>query len=469
VSQSAGLIDPDGIPGLDLDEDRLSDAAVSLSKTATAVTQSASSVTAGWAGLTGVYQAPESPTLQAVMDPVTRESSAFSAGAHAVAKALSAFADEVGPIRRKLMVLRHEARVFVDTVRHGVTVYPGDPDHPATKAAMYQSAADGGPGGGLAVAATMAASGPVVIPWRQHSVTVEKNKDLCDRVAVLVAQLSSVQAECANTILKHASGVCVGDRPVTAVQAWQLEQPGVAVPWGQPAGKDMDCVESFGAGVGDSVSGMVQGVGTLFGFNPLSGQGGDGELAGQAWLGLASTLGGLLTIGNPVAWGMRWLLPDDGPGGVTKQVVVTTQDAVIGAVGGIVAWDQWGKNPARALGASAVNVGTFFIPGAVAGDALKAGAAGAKSLSVLGKVADGVLPGASWAMRGAEHAGVSVAHGRPRSVTGSALVWARRVRRWRMRSVRRRIGYRPACGAGCGIGHAGWCRFRSDLPAYRFW
>ncbi|MFB8249568.1 hypothetical protein ACFC5X_31575, partial [Streptomyces sp. NPDC055952] len=126
----------------------------------------------------------------------------------------------------------------------------------------------------------------------------------------------------------------------------------------------------------DGVWGTIKGLGTLVGF-------GGWEAMGQAWKGLAQLATGLALSSIPGVATAFWALPDD----KLPSWIRDSRTAMKETGKALVAWDEWGKNPARAAGAVTFNVVTTVFTGGAGAAASGAGKAGAvaKALSVAGK------------------------------------------------------------------------------------
>ncbi|MEU0587570.1 hypothetical protein, partial [Streptomyces sp. NPDC006132] len=126
----------------------------------------------------------------------------------------------------------------------------------------------------------------------------------------------------------------------------------------------------------DGIWGTIKGLGTLVGF-------GGWEAMGQAWKGLAQLATGLAITAIPGAQTWFWTASDkDMPSWLRDSRTAMKETGKA-----LVAWDQWGKNPARAAGAVTFNVLTTVFTGGAGAAASGAGKAGAvaKALSVAGK------------------------------------------------------------------------------------
>ncbi|EYT81077.1 hypothetical protein CF54_21645, partial [Streptomyces sp. Tu 6176] len=133
----------------------------------------------------------------------------------------------------------------------------------------------------------------------------------------------------------------------------------------------------------DGVWGTIKGLGTLVGF-------GGWEAMGQAWKGLAQLATGLVLTSLPGLGTLFWALPDD----KLPSWIRDSRTAMKETGKALVAWDEWGKNPARAAGAVTFNVLTTVFTGGAGGAASGAGKAGAvaKVLSVAGKAGKVIDP-----------------------------------------------------------------------------
>ncbi|MEV5283452.1 hypothetical protein [Streptomyces sp. NPDC052811] len=131
---------------------------------------------------------------------------------------------------------------------------------------------------------------------------------------------------------------------------------------------------------------IVDGIwGTATGIDILLGCGG-WDAAGQAWKGLAKVATGLTIMITPGLNGAFLSAPDS----VMPKWFRESRTALKETGKALIAYDQWGKNPARAAGGVTFNVLTTVFTGG-AGAAAKGGAV-AKTISVLGKVGRVVDP-----------------------------------------------------------------------------
>ncbi|WP_159048006.1 EndoU domain-containing protein [Streptomyces sp. WM6378] len=129
----------------------------------------------------------------------------------------------------------------------------------------------------------------------------------------------------------------------------------------------------------DGVWGTVKGLGTLVGTDGW-------DAAGQAWTGLGKLATGLVILSFPGAREAFMATPDR----MMPKWFRDSRTALKETGKALIAYDEWGKNPARATGAVAFNVLTTVFTGG-AGSAAKTGAV-AKTVSALGKVGRAVDP-----------------------------------------------------------------------------
>jgi hypothetical protein len=387
-----GRIEPSRMDGRDLQPTLVANTADTLLASSKAVRSRGEAVHTAWAGLGTPYQeAPEREQLLAVMDPVKTDTDDFGDRLKRVSAAISGYADTMSPLAAKLSALYEEACAFRQTIDGGVYVSASDPQNPEYKAVAESSS------GAIPDYSHVKAT---TISWKEHGPSVATNTRLLGEYADLYAKLQNAEADCANAITREVENSCVAK--VTKVEAWQLRQPGVKLPWGERVEQKRDCREGVVHGIGQSGVHLYQGVVSLVaGYNPQKDIYGDGEAWGQAWVGLGTLVLGVSKIGDPIAWASR-LIPDDAPAGLVamRDMNIAGQDAVVNAAKGIVVADRWKDHPAEAFGETLGNVGTFFIPGADVASALKTGSLGARVASIGGHAADFLVPAGSLLLKG---------------------------------------------------------------------
>ncbi|WP_131798080.1 DNA/RNA non-specific endonuclease [Clavibacter tessellarius] len=374
-----GLIDPDGIPGVDMAPELIRSAAWTLASASAGVSQHGATAVTKWQTMSTVYEAPESEALLAVMGPVGQETTALADGFTKVGKALTDFADTVAPIVAKLVELKAEAVAFVAQAEQGYDL-PAIGPQPTTQLTDYGSV-QSSPGGMYSAPAHH-------VEWTEYAPYSQRNDKLIMAVATLATALDEAQADCVNKIAAAHPPANSCPETVHGTDFTTAAKEGKPLPFGQTAAGRPNCVTSFGGGVGDAAKGMVEGLGSLVSYNPETGQWGDWDHAGKAALGVVEGLGSLIA---PTP--LFQVLADDSSGvtpgwmrDFSKSTLDKQQQMVDGFVG---SKEQWQTDPARAAGSLFVNVGSLFIPGAgeVAAGA-KVVSVGARVASVGGRVAE---------------------------------------------------------------------------------
>ncbi|MGA5355907.1 hypothetical protein ACPCJU_26735, partial [Streptomyces thermodiastaticus] len=296
-------------------------------------------------GLSAYYTAPEAEQLFATTKPVKDRADSFADGLETVSGALAGYATEIRPLVKKLEDLKREATTFVASVK--------DDDD-----------------------------------WEYDGDKVAHHNRIRDEVTRTVAAFWAAERTCHNkiTALWHGTQMVAGDgsdkKNQYGFDADDLKN--AKLPWGDPVEEKHHWyevghwVKSFvwDGLIVDGVWGTIKGLGTLVGF-------GGWEAMGQAWKGLAQLATGLAISSIPGVGAMFWALPDD----KLPSWIRDSRTAMKETGKALVAWDEWGKNPARAAGAVTFNVLTTVFTGGAGGAASGAGKAGAvaKVLSVAGK------------------------------------------------------------------------------------
>lgn len=308
------MIDPGGIPQIDADLDAVSAAGARLRTEGGAVRDTGADVHATWQGLSAVYEAPETGHLLAATAPVRTAADQVGSRLERVGAALVAYAEEVRPIQAELVRLRGSAAAFVAAA-------DADDD------------------------------------WRKDAGKVEEHSGLLSAVASAKAAWEEAERRCASAINAVDGGVqFVADNGdgVTQLgeyghdaQTWQAaatSEEGAG--WGTPEERDRPWYEdighgavSFGKGVViDGAWGTVKALGTMV--NPWADDFG-ASWKGLGMLGLALVPGALVVNSQMSLFGL-----EQG----------ALQNTLVQAGKGLVAWDMWGEDPARAAGAVGFNV-----------------------------------------------------------------------------------------------------------------
>jgi hypothetical protein len=354
------VINPGAIPQFTGDLAQLESATDNLRADAGKIRDTGVGVNSKFQGLSAYYKAPEAEQLFATTKPVADKADKFGDDLEKVSSALTAYAGEIQPIVAKLKQLKIDAANFVEMTR--------DDDD-----------------------------------WQYDDDKVAEHNRLRHDITVAVAAFWAAERTCHNKITALFGGtqVVAGDGSDRTDQygfnAEDMEN--AKLPWGDPVEEKHHWYEighwikSFvwDGLIVDGVWGTIKGLGTLAGF-------GGWEAFKQSWIGLGKLATGLALSSLPVVGTAFMTLPDD----KLPSWLRDSRTAMKETGKALLAWDQWGKNPARAAGAVTFNVLTaVFTDGAGAGvsGAGKAGAA-AKVLSAAGK-AGRVIDPMTYVMKGA--------------------------------------------------------------------
>ncbi|GAB7063029.1 hypothetical protein JCM12681A_47390 [Streptomyces mexicanus] len=346
------MIKPEEIPQFTGDLELLEQDYAALKADAGHVRDTGRDVHNRFQGLSAYYTAPEAEQLFATTKPVKDRADSFADGLETVSGALAGYATEIRPLVKKLEDLKREATTFVASVK--------DDDD-----------------------------------WEYDGDKVAHHNRIRDEVTRTVAAFWAAERTCHNkiTALWHGTQMVAGDgsdkKNQYGFNAEDLKN--AKLPWGDPVEEKHHWyevghwVKSFvwDGLIVDGVWGTIKGLGTLVGF-------GGWEAMGQAWKGLAQLATGLAISSIPGVGAMFWALPDD----KLPSWIRDSRTAMKETGKALVAWDEWGKNPARAAGAVTFNVLTTVFTGGAGGAASGAGKAGAvaKVLSAAGKAGKVIDP-----------------------------------------------------------------------------
>ncbi|MGW5663769.1 hypothetical protein ACWEWG_27390 [Streptomyces sp. NPDC003758] len=337
------MIDPEAIPQYTGNLAELEAAYGDLKSDASDIRDTGRDVHTRFQGLSAYYSAPEAEQLFATTKPVADRSDDFATGLETVSSALSGYATEIRPLVEKLKI---EATNFVNSVKD-------DKD------------------------------------WEYDGDKVDEHNRIRDEITQTVAAFWAAERTCHNkiTALWHGTRMVAGDGSDNKNQYGfdAADMKNAKLPWGDPVDEKHHWwevghwVKSFlwDGIVIDSVWGTIKGLGTLVGVNGWAAM-------GQAWKGLAQLTTGLVISSLPGAQALFWGLPDD----KLPSWLRDSRKAMKETGKALVAWDEWGKNPARAAGAVTFNVLTAVFTGGEGAAAAGAGKAGAvaRAASVAGKV-----------------------------------------------------------------------------------
>ncbi|MFH8789368.1 hypothetical protein [Streptomyces roseoverticillatus] len=338
------LIVPIGIPQFTGNLAELEKNAASLAKDAKAFRDAGAAVHSTFQGLSAHYKAPEAEQLFATTAPVATKSDGFADDLEKVVSALNAYRAEVQPLKTKLENLKAEALRFVESIE-------GDDD------------------------------------WRKDQKKVDHNNDLWRDVNATADAFNAAERSCHDKIVALVGGKSLIPDDGThkpnmyGYKASDLDHA-EETPWGSLAERKYTGLAWLGHQIKsfvwdgfivDGVWGTIKGLGTLVGTDGW-------KAAGQAWTGLAKLATGIVITAVPVAGSVLWSTPED----KLPSWLRDSRRAVKETGKALIAYDQWGKNPARAAGAVSFNVLTTVFTGG-SGAAAKGGAA-AKAISVAAKV-----------------------------------------------------------------------------------
>ncbi|MDK1472967.1 hypothetical protein QNO07_05905 [Streptomyces sp. 549] len=341
-------VDPSGIPEFTGNLEQLEQDASALKGDARTIRSTGSRIHTDFQGLKAFYDAPEADQLFATTKPVSDRADDFADDLEKVGTALDGFATEARPIVAKLRRLKGEATAFVNSIK--------DDDD-----------------------------------WQYDGDKTDRNNDLLQDISTAVAEFWAAERAAANKITRLVGGTQwaaddgTGAENMYGFSVDDMRQAG-ETPWGKAVEEKRHWYEvhhhlkSF---VWDGF--IVDGVwGTLVGLGGLVGlQGWD--TFKESWKGLGQLATGLAVLSTPGALLATQFLPD----GAVKDWVDESMNTTKEVGKSLVAWDEWGKDPARAAGLVVFNVVTTIGTGG-AGLVAKTGTAGkiANAAGKVGHIAD---------------------------------------------------------------------------------
>ncbi|MFE3526324.1 hypothetical protein ACFXOD_32845 [Streptomyces sp. NPDC059161] len=347
---------PSGIPQFTGDLDSLDHDTALLTTEAGAFRDAGAGIHSHFQGVAAFYKAPEAEQLFATTAPVAAKTATFADNLEKVAGALSAYSQEVRPLAKKLEDLQRQAFAFTASIA-------GD-DH-----------------------------------WRRDEKKRDRNDGLKNEVQATLQAFYEAEIACHNKITALVGGTTLvlgsyGEQKI--VRMGTVEYGARAedlshmdkLPWGNYAEPEYSGLSwwwhqgkslVWDGFIVDGIWGTVTGIDILLGCDGW-------DSAGEAWKGLAKVATGLAIMITPGANGMFMAAPDS----VMPKWFRESRTALKETGKALIAYDQWGKNPARAAGGVTFNVLTTVFTGG-AGAAAKGGAI-AKTISVLGKVGRAVDP-----------------------------------------------------------------------------
>ncbi|MFF8439492.1 hypothetical protein ACF07U_01270 [Streptomyces californicus] len=306
-------------------------------------------------GLQAFYKAPEADQLFATTKPVADRGAALKSDLATITAALRTYSDDAHPLVEKLRQLKRDAGAFLVKV----------------------NAED---------------------KWREDGDLVEENNRRHAEIAETWAAFQAVELACYNKIIS----LVPGGKPLTTDDGSggehtygydsEVLKQAKGLPWGDPVEESKpwhhlhehgwDFVKGFAV---DGVLGTVKGLGTLVGVDGWEGM-------KQAWGGLAQlSIGAVVTTATYGAGGVYLLAT---PEEHLPSWLRGTSRAMKETGKALIAYDQWGENPARAGGAVTFNVLTTVFTGGTGAGVSGAGKAAlaAKAISFANKASRVVDP-----------------------------------------------------------------------------
>ncbi|MFG3495850.1 hypothetical protein [Streptomyces sp. NPDC047928] len=353
-------VDPAEIPVFTGDLETLDTKVKALSGQGAKIVTAAGDVHTTFGGLRAFYQAPEAEQLFATTQPVKDKALVVSSDMCVIAGALGTYANDVRPLVERLKELKREAEAFRTKV--------ADDDK-----------------------------------WREDGDLIDENLERRNKIAEVWSAFQEAERAAHAKIVALVGGdpLKVNDgsnqEGMYGYDAEALKQS-KSLPWGEavqestPWWQVWEHAWDFGKGViVDGVWGTIKGLGTLVGFEGW-------DAMKQAWTGLAKLATGLAITAIPGVGAAYWMMPED----KLPSWLRDSRTAVKETGKALLAWDQWGENPARAAGAVTFNVLTTVFTGGAGGAAAGAGKAGAvaKALSFAGKTGRAIDP-ATYLFQGA--------------------------------------------------------------------
>ena len=336
------IFDENSIPGLDLDVETIDSNAATLKTKAGDLRSAGSSIKTTWSGMSACYKAPEQEQLYAAMNPVEKNSDDLADDLEKIAGYVNTFADTARQIKSDAQTLKKDGQAFKKKIA-------AKPD------------------------------------WQTKQELVDENTRLVNRASSLKIRLWDAERTCANNIRAldclapyHANPNSDNDK---LWYGYSQIPADADKPWGKSVERQDKCPKKAAVSVKrfvwdgvvvDGLGGSINGLVNLIGFD-FSGNGDIWSLErlSNTWSAATGLIGrDTDENGNPTwSLGKAW--------DTWKEVGRAALHV-----------DEWGTDPARALGATTFDVVSLLIP--VVGAASKAGKFGkaGSTLSKVGKAAE---------------------------------------------------------------------------------
>ncbi|MGW8848057.1 hypothetical protein ACWGNE_09750 [Streptomyces xiamenensis] len=328
-------VDPSGIPEFTGNLSMLAANCMGLDAAESGIRGIGSDVHDEFQGLSSFYTAPEAEQLFATTGPARDRAAEFADDLAAVRSALWDYHEEITPIVGRLNRLRYETEQFVESIRN-------DDD------------------------------------WKKSESKVDRNNTLLTDISTTIAQFWAAERSCANRINALWGGPQwttddgSGGEHMYGVSEEEMAQAG-ETPWGRAVEREYSWyrvdqhLKSFvwDGIIVDGIWGTITGLGGLLGF-----QGWD--VFKESWKGLGQLATGLAIVTSPLNALAYSLMPD----GAVRDWMDDSLDVTRETAKGLVAWDMWSEDPARAAGLTTFNVLTT-VASFGAGAGVRAAASGA--------------------------------------------------------------------------------------------
>lgn len=368
------MIDPAKVPQFTGDLGQLGHHIGGLRRAADGIRLAGSTAHNKFQGLSAVYEAPEAEDLFASTAPVRDGADAYADKVATVAEALDEYAMTVKPIAERLKALQSQAVAFVNDVRDD--------------------------------------SGKIDDDWRKDQGKLDEYETLYGDIAEASAAFQAAEVAANNKITALVGGTQYvmetgGNmlRPIgaktygyTADVLKQMEE----LPWGTPETLKREGLDWLGHQVSSFTEGFVVdgGVETIKGLATLAGFNGS-DAQGQAWKGLGLLATGVAFSLMPGISNTYWQTP----AAKLPPLMRDSRMAMTETGKALVAYDMWGKNPARAAGTVSFNAITMVFTGG-AGAAAKGGT-GARAAAIAGKAARMIDP-VTYVVKGTKFTAVTI-------------------------------------------------------------
>ncbi|MCL2849661.1 MAG: hypothetical protein FWE61_06420 [Micrococcales bacterium] len=349
-----------------------------------------------WAGLSQVYQAPETDRVLGLVAPAVTNADEVAEGTAGVKRALDVYADDLMDIADRLQTLESDVLWF------------------------RQRAVDG----------------PLIGEWHQDEGMISENSSLVRRIAQVEQDLQAAARAFATRVaqvlpevgawIAYATAATVFGGPGIGVSRLEdLEAYNAEQGWGAPRE-----LTTYGdlphLQLATGAWREVQSWGGLIGYNVETDKWWDGHLAGASWKGMLNVTGSTLVAVLPVLAvpGLlhHWGVPTGSFGAWSEDRLLVVRDTEKTMAG----WDPekgwtWREDPFGTAGRVGVNVAALLLPVKGVGAGAKGAGAGArfaevgavgaetaagaarvgKAGAVMRVVAEAVTPTGSYAVHGA--------------------------------------------------------------------